>query len=79
MIEKVLDEYELKARVAPGLIVALPVLVDSVYAAPILSSWPILVASGMCSLALVYGLGHDDYQTLSVRHFDPVSVAALTP
>lgn len=58
MIEKILDDYDLKARVAPGLIVALPVLVDTVYAAPILSSWPIFAAGGVCSLALVYGLGH---------------------
>jgi hypothetical protein len=58
MIEKYLDEYELKARIAPGLIVALPVLVDATYAAPILSSWPIFAAGGVCSLALVYGLGY---------------------
>ncbi len=58
MIEKILDDYELKARIAPGLILALPILVDAVYAAPILSSWPIFAASGVCSLALVYGLGH---------------------
>jgi hypothetical protein len=58
MIEKFLDEYEVKARVAPGLIVALPVLVDAVYAAPALSGWPIFAAGGVCSLALIYGLGH---------------------
>jgi len=58
MIEKLLDEYELKARVAPGLIVALPVLVDAVYAAPILASWPIFAAGSICSLALIYALGH---------------------
>ena len=58
MIEKLLDDYDLKARVAPGLIVAFPVLVDAVYAAPILSSWPIFAAGGVCGLALVYGLGH---------------------
>jgi hypothetical protein len=58
MIEKLLDDYELKARVAPGLILALPVLVDAVYAAPVLSTWPIFAAGGVCSLALVYGLAH---------------------
>jgi hypothetical protein len=56
MIEKFLDAYELKARVAPGLILALPMLVVAVYAAPILSSWSIFAASGVCSLALLYGL-----------------------
>jgi hypothetical protein len=58
MIEKYLDEYELKARIAPGLILALPVLVDAAYAAPILSSWPIFAAGGIFSLALIYGLGY---------------------
>jgi len=58
MIEKFLDEYEVKARVAPGLIIALPVLVDAVYAAPALSGWPIFAAGGVCSLALIYALGH---------------------
>ena len=56
MIEKFLDAYELKARVAPGLILSLPLLVVVVYAAPILSSWSIFAASGVCSLALLYGL-----------------------
>jgi hypothetical protein len=58
MIEKYLDEYELKARIAPGLIVALPILVDAIYTAPILSSWPIFATGGICSLALIYGLGY---------------------
>jgi hypothetical protein len=58
MIEKILDDYDLKARIAPGLIVSLPVVVDAVYAAPVLSSWPVFAAGGICSLALVYGLGH---------------------
>jgi hypothetical protein len=58
MIEKVLDEYELKARVAPGLILAFPVLADVLYATPSLSSWPTFATGGICSLALVYGLGH---------------------
>jgi hypothetical protein len=56
MIEKFLDAYELKARVAPGLILALPMLVVAAYGAPILSSWSIFAASGVCSLALLYGL-----------------------
>jgi hypothetical protein len=58
MIEKFLDPYELKARIAPGLIVVLPVLVTAVYFAPILSSWPIFAATSMCTLALLYGLSH---------------------
>ncbi len=32
-------------------------LVVAVYSAPILSSWSIFAASGVCSLALLYGLG----------------------
>jgi len=44
MIEKFLDAYEMKARVAPGLILSLPLLVVVVYAAPILSSWSIFAA-----------------------------------
>lgn len=56
MIEKFLDPYELKARIAPGLILVLPLLADGIYAAPILSSWPIFAASGVCTLALLYGL-----------------------
>lgn len=58
MIERFLDAYELKARIAPGLIVALPMLAVIIYAAPVLSSWSIFAASGVCSLALLYGLGH---------------------
>jgi hypothetical protein len=58
MIEKFLDTYELKARIAPGLIVALPVLAAAIYAAPVLTSWPIFAASSVCSLALLYGLSH---------------------
>jgi len=58
MIEKFLDPYELKARIAPGLILALPVLVAAFYAAPVLSSWPMFAASGPCGFALIYALGH---------------------
>ena len=58
MIEKFLDRYELKARIAPGVILVLPLLVDTFYLAPMLSSWPIFAASGICSLALVYGMSH---------------------
>lgn len=57
MIEKFLDPYELKARIVPGLILALAPLVDLASAAPVLSSLPIFAASGVCSLALVYFLG----------------------
>jgi hypothetical protein len=58
MIEKYLDSYELKARDVPGLILVFPVLIDALYAAPILNSWPIFTASGICGFALVYALGH---------------------
>ncbi len=58
MIEKFLDPYELKARIAPGLILAFAILVDAAYTAPVLSSLPIFAASGICSLALIYGLGN---------------------
>ncbi len=58
MIEKFLDPYEIKARIAPGIILALAVLVDVAYIAPVLSSLPIFAATGVCSLALVYGLGN---------------------
>ena len=57
MIENLLDAYELKARVAPGLIVALAPLVDVFFIARVLSNLPIFAASGLCSLALVYALG----------------------
>jgi hypothetical protein len=58
MLDKFLDEYELKARIAPGLILALPILVDAVYVAPFLNRWPIFAAGSVCSLALIYGLGY---------------------
>jgi len=58
MIEKFLDPYELKARIAPGLILSVAVLVDVVCAFPVLSSLPLFAATGVCSLALIYGLGN---------------------
>jgi hypothetical protein len=58
MIEKFLDPYELKARIAPGLILSVAVLVDVVCSFPVLSSLPLFAASGVCSLALIYGLGN---------------------
>jgi hypothetical protein len=58
MIERFLDAYDVKARVAPGLIIALPLMVAVFYAAPIVTSWPIFTASGVCSLAMLYGLSH---------------------
>jgi hypothetical protein len=58
MIEKFIDEYELKARIAPGLIVALPALVDAIHVMPSLSNWPILATGGIIALVLLYGLGH---------------------
>lgn len=58
MLEKYLDEYEIKARVAPGLILAFPILVDAAVAAPVLSNLPIFAASGLCGFALIYGMSH---------------------
>ena len=58
MIEKFIDEYEVKARLAPGLIVALPALVDAIHVVPSLSNWPIFAAGGVIALVLLYGMGH---------------------
>jgi hypothetical protein len=58
MIEKVLDEYEIKARMAPALILILPLVVAILYAAPVLSSWPVFAAGGVFCLVLVYGLSY---------------------
>jgi len=55
MTERSQDSYDLKAMLAPGLILALPLLVDAVYAAPNLSGWLLFAAGGTCSLALIYG------------------------
>ena len=51
------DGYDLKARIFPGLILALPVLVDALYAVPRLKSFGIFTATGVCGLALIYALG----------------------
>jgi hypothetical protein len=51
------DGYDLKARIFPGLILALPVLVDAVDAVPRLKSFGIFTATGVCGLALIYALG----------------------
>jgi hypothetical protein len=58
MIEKFIDEYEVKARIAPGLIVALPAVVDVVYMVPVLGNLPIFAAGGIITLVLIYGLGY---------------------
>ena len=58
MIEKFLDPYEIKARIAPGLILSVAVLVDVVITATVLSNIPIFAATGIFSLALIYGLGN---------------------
>jgi hypothetical protein len=58
MFEKFLDPYEIKARIAPGLILSVAVLVDVVITAPVLSNLPIFAATGIFSLALIYGLGN---------------------
>lgn len=56
MSNNLLDAYELKARVAPGLILALPLIADAVHAVPNLGSWSIFTTGSLCSLALLYGL-----------------------
>lgn len=58
MIEKLLDPYEIKARIAPGMILSVAVLVDVVVTAPVLAHLSIFAATGICSLALIYGLGN---------------------
>jgi hypothetical protein len=58
MIDKFLDPYELKARIAPGLILSVAVLVNVVLAAPLLSNLPLFATTSVCSLALIYGLGN---------------------
>lgn len=58
MVEKFLDPYEIKARIAPGLILSVAVLVDVVITAPVLNNIPIFAATGIFSLALIYGLGN---------------------
>jgi hypothetical protein len=55
MIEKLLNPYELKARVAPALIVLFPLFVAAIYAAPSLSGWSIFAAGSLSSIALLYG------------------------
>lgn len=42
MIDKIPRQYELKARIAPGLVVALPALVEVIYMVPVLSNVPSL-------------------------------------
>lgn len=58
MLKDLLDPYELKARIAPGLIIALPVLADALYSSPSLSGWPIFTFESACGLALIYGLSY---------------------
>lgn len=58
MIEKFLDPYEMKARIAPGLILSVAVLVDVIFTVPVLSNVPIFAATSVFSLALIYGLGN---------------------
>jgi hypothetical protein len=58
MIDKFLDPYEIKARIAPGLILSVAALVDLIFAVPVLSNIPIFAATGIFSLALIYGLGN---------------------
>jgi hypothetical protein len=58
MIEKFLDEYELKARIVPGVIIAIPLLADIAYAASTVRNWPGFAAVGICGAAIAYGLGY---------------------
>jgi hypothetical protein len=58
MIEKVLDEYEIKARMAPAMIIILPVVIGGLYAAPVLSSWSVFATGGIFCLVLIYGLSY---------------------
>lgn len=58
MIEKVLDEYEIKARMAPGIILTLPIIVACIYVSPALGAWPIFATAGACCLVLFYGLSY---------------------
>ena len=58
MIEKFLDPYEIKARIAPGLILSVAIVVDVIFTVPVLSNIPIFAATGIFSLALIYGLGN---------------------
>jgi hypothetical protein len=51
------DDYELKARIAPGLIVALPVLALVLWAVPEIQNWRIFTATSVFGVALIYGLG----------------------
>lgn len=57
MIEPFLDPYEVKARLLPALLLAIPILVDVTYAAPRLTQWPVFAAGGACGLAVSYSLG----------------------
>jgi hypothetical protein len=54
---KKLDHYELRARVAPGLVLSLPLLVLVGYAVPGVRSIPVFAAGGICSFAMIYTLG----------------------
>lgn len=52
----VFDTYEMRARVAPSVIVAFPILVTLWFWFPATgSSWQILTGSGILSVALLYG------------------------
>jgi len=58
MIEKVLDEYEIKARIAPAIVLVLPPVVAVFYLTPALGSWPVFATGGIFCLVLVYSLGY---------------------
>src|SRR5579863_6125150 len=48
------DGYDLKERIFHGLILALPVLVDALYALPRLKSFCIFTATGVCGLVFFF-------------------------
>lgn len=58
MITEYLDEYEVKARMVPGFIFLLPVLVDVGYCVPNFVKWPVCAAGGVCGFALMYCAGY---------------------
>ena len=57
MIQKIVDSYELKARIVPGAILALPIVAAAVSVFPVLVTWPAFGASSVFTLALFYLLG----------------------
>jgi hypothetical protein len=53
----VFNEYDLKARIAPGLVLSVPVLVTAIFLAPETAHWPVFAAGSVPALAIIYALG----------------------